>query len=82
MVFSPALKMYLALSKVMMIVGSVSEETEVRTDADQCIGSSGGGDGTKEEWGRQERNNLLRAPKNLVQSAASLMTAARAEENG
>jgi hypothetical protein len=34
-VFSPTLKIYLAESKVMRTVGSVSEDTELRTDAFQ-----------------------------------------------
>lgn len=35
--FSPALKIYFALSKVTTIVGSVSDEMEVKTEADQFI---------------------------------------------
>jgi hypothetical protein len=38
-VFSPTLKMYLAESKVMTTVGSVSEDTELRTDAFQDMGA-------------------------------------------
>jgi hypothetical protein len=37
-VFSPTLKMYFAESKVMRTVGSVSEDTELRTDAFQDMG--------------------------------------------
>lgn len=39
MVFSPTLKMYFAESKVMTTVGSVSEDTELRTDAFQDMGT-------------------------------------------
>jgi hypothetical protein len=38
-VFSPTLKMYFAESKVMTTVGSVSEDTELRTDALQDMGA-------------------------------------------
>lgn len=35
--FSPTLKIYFALSKVRMTVGSVSDEMGVKTEADQFI---------------------------------------------
>ena len=37
LVFSPTLKIYFALSKVRMTVGSVSDEMGVKTEADQFI---------------------------------------------
>jgi hypothetical protein len=38
-VFSPTLKMYLAESKAITTVGSVSEDMELRTDAFQDMGT-------------------------------------------